>query len=421
MEEQIHQIDHLLAKNELKKAEIAIARLIRSDLTSQHQSRVLYLRARSRFLSARPEDALEDLLTIRRIALSEFNTPPILELLGDCYLARFELASVGFSDRNDVLLAQHAYNQIVHNHPQYLNLGWVQYQSGRIWAIIGDIESAQRSFQEALLTPSHISTLTAFCYERLAFILFYESRDLDRAVSFLDRAITTFPRYGDNNWLVQVHLFKSRILRIMRRYETALEAAETALSMVSDGIENKLSVSEALLTIGELLSELGNHDKEVITVLQQFSQNRKKPLGVDVTWSRVNEMLGNAFLNLGRYDNAIEAYQTALQFNPDHPWALSLHYQIARSYYQQRAYNQAIKTVNHMLELATGEEQSIDDYRVFDILGNAQFALGDYENAVKSYQAALQIAPPNADNINKIKSYHDLACERIRITKVSKE
>jgi cytochrome c-type biogenesis protein CcmH/NrfG len=50
---------------------------------------------------------------------------------------------------------------------------------------------------------------------------------------------------------------------------------------------------------------------------------------------------------------------------------------------------------------------------VYDTLGNAQFALGHYENAVKAYQTALQMAPSNAENLHKIQSYHDLARERI--------
>ena len=66
-----------------------------------------------------------------------------------------------------------------------------------------------------------------------------------------------------------------------------------------------------------------------------------------------------------------------------------------------------------MLEVASIEEQSIDDYRVYDTLGNAQFALGQYKNAAKAYQTALQMAPSNAENLHKIKSYYDLARERI--------
>jgi tetratricopeptide (TPR) repeat protein len=413
MEEQFQQIDNLVTRNELKKAEFLIAKLLRTKLSQQIRFGLLFRRARVRFLLARPEDALDDLFTMRNSIPTEFNTPPTLELLGDCYFARFELSSVGFTDRNDTLLAQEIYKQIIRDFPQYVNVGWVYYQLGRICVTVGETESALEFFQQALLKPSYVNALTAYCYERLAFIAFYEQRDSEKALSFLTRAIDTYPGRAAHNWLVQVHLLQSRVLRGMHDYTRALEAAEKALSLVSNSSDNKLAFAEALLTTGELLAELQNRDKEVINVLQQFIQNVRKPLGVDVTWSRVNEMMGNAFFNLGQYENAIASYQSVLQLNPDHPWALSFYYKIARSYYQLSQYEEAIRNIEHMLKTASIEEQAIDDYRVYDTLGNAQFALGHYESAVKSYQTAIQMAPSNAENILKIKSYYDLARERI--------
>jgi tetratricopeptide (TPR) repeat protein len=413
MDGQLQQIDDFLARNELKKAEIVIAKLLRANLPPQHRFWILFRRARVRFLSARPEDALDDLFTMRNSLPLEFDAPSTLELLADSYFARFELSSVGFTDRNDTLLAQEIYEQIIRDYPHYVNGGWIYYQLGRIRVTVGETDSALVFFQQALLNPSHIGALTAYCYERLAFIAFYEQRDSETALSFLNRAIHTYPSQADRNWLVQVHLLQSRVLRGMRDYARALESAEKALSVVSNNSDNKLALAEALLTTGELLAELENRDKDVINVLQQFIQNVRKPLGVDVTWSRVNEMLGNAFFNLGQYDSAIASYQSVLQLNPDHPWAISLYYKIARGYYHLRQYGEAVRAINHMFEIASVEDQSIDDYRVYDTLGNAQFALGHYENAVKAYQTALQMAPSNAENIHKIQSYYDLALERI--------
>ncbi len=165
------------------------------------------------------------------------------------------------------------------------------------------------------------------------------------------------------------------------------------------------------LRIAELLAEMEGHDKDVISTLQQFVQNTRKPLGIDVTWSRINEMLGNAYFNLSQYENAVEAYNSALQFNPDHPWEVSLYYRIARSNYHQHAYTETIAAIQKMLSVARTDEQAINDYHVYDILGNAQFALGKYEQAVEAYRTALQMAP--IDSIQKIKSYYDLARARI--------
>jgi tetratricopeptide (TPR) repeat protein len=413
MKEQLQAIDELLTRNEVRKAEIIIAKALRSNLAPAPRSQLLFRRARLRLLLSRPEDALDDLETVRTAAPDYFESPTILELLGDIYFARFELASVGFADRSDTHRAQEYYDQIIEQYPKYMNLGWIYYQLGRIWVTSDEMEKAVKCFQQALINASHVGFLTAYCYERLGFITFYEHRDLDNALAFLNRSIDTYPAYSDKTWLIQVHILRSRVLRGMRDYESALVAAKDALSLVSSHSEKRNNFPEALLSVAELLAELENRDKEVVGVLQQFIQSVKKPLGVDVTWSRVNEMLGNAFFNLGQYDSAIASYTAALQFNPDHPWALSLYYRVAKSYYQQRAYNDVIKTISQLLDLVPAEDQIVNDYQVYDVLGNAYFALGRYEKAVEAYSIALQIAPPNADSVGQIKSYYQLASERV--------
>jgi tetratricopeptide (TPR) repeat protein len=148
--------------------------------------------------------------------------------------------------------------------------------------------------------------------------------------------------------------------------------------------------------------------------LQHFLQISKKPLGVDVTWARVYEMLGDAYFKTGQYSAAAGSYQAVLQFNPYHPWEVSLYFRIARSYYQQGDYERAVQSVNRMLEAAQAEGQTVSDYRVYDVLGNAQFALGKYDDALEAYRTALHVAPPNADNLDTIRAYHDFAKELSR-------
>lgn len=414
MKERLQNVDDLISTGEIKKAEITVARLLRSDLPPQEQSLALLHRSRIRLLSARPEDALEDLLTISQISPEDYASPSVLELRGDCYFARFELASVGFAQRNDIVQAEQLYREIIKTYPTYQNLGWIYYQLGRIFVTTNQIGQATEYFQQALLNPTHVRALTSYCYERLGFIAYYEHRDLEKAMSFLSRAVDTYPPTENPTWLVEVHLLRSRVFRGMHNFEQAWKVAEAALTVISkDNTENKSVLSEVLLVAGEILSEMGKHDKEVVSYLQQFTQNSKRPLGVDVTWSRVSEMLGDAYFNLAQYENAISAYNAALQFNPDHPWALSLQYRLARSYYQQKDYPLVITTIEHLLTSARNEEQAIDDYRVYDMLGSAYFSLRKYNEAITAYQVALQTAPPNTDTVNKIRSYHDLARELI--------
>ncbi len=416
MQDQLAAIDDLLIRRDVKKAEVQIAKVLRSATTPHQRAQVLLFRARARLLGARPEDALDDITAARSLDEEVAEPAALLELLGDSYFARFELASVGFADRGDTQRAINAYQEIVDQHPLYENIGWIYYQMGRVLLTENRTDEAVTCFRQGLLNPSRVPALTAYAFERLAFVAFYESRELVKALGFINKAVDTYPANEDRRWLVQVHILRSRVLRDMHRLGEALKAAETALSVAGNNTNNedKLGLAEAMLTMGELLHPMEGRERDVINYLQQFLQLSKKPLGVDVTWSRVYEMLGDAFYKTGQHTAAVNAYQGALQFNPYNPWELSLHYRIARSYYVQGDYDRSIQALRRMQEVAHADGQALNDYRVYDMLGNALFALGRYDDAVESYRTALQMAPPNADNLDKIRTYHDFARELSR-------
>ena len=410
----LQQIEALIGKREIKKADVIIARLLRSNHSANENTTLLMFRARTRLLSGRPDDAINDLNSAQD-GTSKFDVPSseFLELWGDAHFARFELASVGFADRNDTLRAQEAYEQIKISYPNYANMGWVHYQQGRIFLTQNNIKLAEEYFQTALISASHVRYLTAYCYERLGFIAFYEYRDIERSLAFLDRAVNTYPQHEDAYWLVQINILRSRVYKASNNNDHALESAEYALKLASTSHVEKRSLSEAILNITELLSTIQGHDKQALAYLEQFTQQTKRPPGADVTWSRVYEMRGNAHFTLGQYDDAISDYVTALQFNPDHPWELSLYQQIARCHYKKHAYKETIESINRLLNVAQQDGLGIEDYRIYELLGGAYFALKRYDEATLAYQSALEIVPPNAEQGHQIRSYYNLAKELI--------
>lgn len=406
----MQDISELLSRNEIKKAEVAIAKYLRQELSPAERAAALVYRARIRLKNARPDDAVADLHEIQLLDPVLSNQPSVIELLADARLARYEMATVGFADRNETLQARNLYEQLLSTFPDYMNRGWIHYQLGRIALTNGLVDQAEMHFQQALLSPSQVRGLTAFCYERLSFIAFYEKRSLKIALGFIDKAIDTAPSNEARNWLVQSHILRSRILRELRDYQEAVAAAETAVNVATrGGPELRSSLAEALFTAGEILAGFEGREKDVIAYLQQFLQISKQPLGIDVTWSRVYEILGDAYFKQGQYDFAVDAYESALQYNPYHPWSISLQFRIARGHYHQHKYAETISQINHLLQSAKADGETIEDYRVFDVLGNAYFALGRFSEAEDAYRTALSMAPPNAEGIEIIRSYYELA------------
>jgi len=408
MGDHVSAIEVLLTKRDYKRAEVLIARLLRGTLDTESRLQLLIIRARTRLATGRIDDALVDLQKVRSLRQTEFDQPHLLELWGDCHLARFERAPVGFSERSDIQQSRSCYEHIVHEFPTYPNLGWIHYQIGRIFLTEHRTAEASGYFQNALLEPSTFSALTPFCYERLGFIEFYELRHLERALHFLGKAVDTYPSQEDPTWLAQVHTLRSRVLREMRRLDEAVEASRMAINIASAS-DSKRGVADALLTIGEILLPLPNREKETIQYLQQFIQISKKPLGIDVTWARVYEMLGDLYYRIGQYANSLASYDASLQYNPYTPWEMSMHYRLARTAYQAGEYERALHGIERMIRAAEKDGESVEDHRVFALRGNAHYALDQYGEAIKAYEQAKSLASPKSPDLETINQYLQFA------------
>ncbi|MDZ4765022.1 MAG: tetratricopeptide repeat protein [Chloroflexota bacterium] len=403
------QLEGFLQRRDLKRAEVLIARRLRGRLDPHERASALIARTRVRLFGGRIDDALNDIDEARGLVPELNDDAAVLELRGDGHFARFELASVGFADRSDTALAREAYQRILSDFTDYENIGWIWYQQGRLALTDNHADMARDYFQRALIAPANVPALTAYCYERMGFIAFYEQRDVQTALSFLNRAVDTYPAVEDRRWLAQVHTLRSRILREMRQHTASLEAAQTAIAI--GGRENKIGMADALLTAAETLAEMDGGERDVIAYLQQFRQISRKPLGIDVTWSRAHEMLGDAYFKTGQHSAAVTAYRAALQFNPYHPWEQSLHYRVARSCYQLGDYADAIDALERLFRAAAADSESITDYRIYALLANAHYARHAYPAAVDAYVKAIQLAPPYGAALVTLRKYHRLALD----------
>lgn len=406
-------IEDLIQQREIKKAEIQIARALNKPLSPPEHAELLILRARAKLYNGRPEGALDDINRAYQLTPQASDNPVHMELQADCHFARYELSAIGFAERSDVYQAEQLYRAISERFPNYNNLGWINYQLARVLLISNRVDDSITCLQQALQTPSNSSALTAYCYERLGFIAFYEQRDAQRAITFLEKAAQTYPADADKGWLVQLHLLMGRILRDTHRMPRAIQAAETALQLAQSARgETRQMRREAILTAAEILSRASGSEKRVIEIVEQFLQLSRKPQTIDVTWSRAYEMLADAYAQTGQHERAITAYLAALQFNPYHPWEVALYTRIAKSYYQHGDYSRTIQAIARGLDVAHAEGQPVD-FQVYDLLGSAHYALKQYEQAVTAFDEALQRIPASDPTRVKIQQYRSYALERL--------
>lgn len=324
----LRQIQSYLDNRDIKRAENLIAKSLRADPDKEMRASLLLARSRLKLLAQKPDDVLRDVeQAVELLSINPQDRPQIRELIADSLLMRYETALVGFMEKSDLLRAKEHYLEIMGSHPDYENLGWIYYQIGRVSLILTDVEQAETYLRQALFTASHVPELTAYVYERLGFIAFYERRDPIKADMYLTKALDTYPSELPQQWSVQVLLLQTRALRkidLNRALDTGAEAIELTNSATDKSLH-----TEALLNQSEILEEYQSRPREVIDILQRFLLHSKNPLGIDVTRSRVYERLANAYMQTHQYIEALDAYHFALQFNPDHPWEHALKYQMA--------------------------------------------------------------------------------------------
>lgn len=406
----LSEIEGLLRQRKMKAAEVKTTRALRLTNPIQVQAELLLLRARAKLLTSRPEGGLEDISRAALLYPDIMAQPQAQELQGDCFFARYELSALGFAERSDWGNAEKIYTQLLLKYPSYDNTGWVLYQFGRLLLSGNQIERAVEAFQRALMKPSHVSALTSYAYERLGFTAFYEQRDFQQAIIYLEKAVQTYPADEDRAWLIQAHLLRGRILRDMHRIDEAVKAANVALKLAGHRGLARASVLEALLTSAEIFSRADGQEKRVIDVLAQYFQLSKRPPGIDVTWSRAYEMLGDACFSSGLYERSVTAYLAVLQYNPYHPWEVSIYLRVARAYYQQGLYETAAQAVQRALKSAKAEDQPVD-FQAYDLMGSAYYAIGQFEQAISAFDAALALIPSQHPSIAKITQYRQYALE----------
>lgn len=406
MDKRFHDIDEALLYGDVKRAEISLARLLRGKNTSKERAELLFRRAQARLLAARADDALEDLQTGLALQANGESTD-IKILRGDIFFARFELAPLGFADRTDTDTALACYQEAVELQPDHPRIAWVYYQMGRVKLSQNEVETGAQFFRKALQSPCLPPNIHALSYERLGFIELFEQRHPAEALGCFQQAIAHFPDKDDRSFLAQLYLRSSRAHLELEQHHEALDSANRALREIQDSSANnqRAILPEAHMAIGDVLALMPGNEAEAIKHYLRFLQSSKRPPGIDVTWSQVHETLGQLSFRLERYQEAINAYEKALEFNPYHPWEVNLRYQIARCYYRMRTYERTVEAIEKMQSSAQTEHVALTDWRVFNLLGNAYFALEKYEKAAAAYHRALELAPPGATGLEKTQIY----------------
>ena len=109
---------------------------------------------------------------------------------------------------------------------------------------------------------------------------------------------------------------------------------------------------------------------------------------------------GNSFFAEGRFDEAHDKYQQALDQDPS---SAAIRYNLGDAEYKRNLYEEAIEAFSQAMQTEEPELQARASYN----LGNALYRLGKLEDSIQAYQDALRIDPSDRDskhNLEFVKS-----------------
>lgn len=398
----IQSLETALDKGDQKRAQQLINKIPHGepheDIENDHIS---LLRARYAHLS-------DDYTGCIRLLKSIIdNSADAILLTASAYFSRYQHAPIGHARRSDAENALKYYHMLITKYPKFSDIAWVYYQMGLVLNTLNQQESAYACFRKSLNMPAKNSRVKSCAYERLAHYEFYVRHDFKQAFHLLDLALAVYIPEEDKSWLIEAYLFKARIQHILKHQPSEIyQSIETAVQQAWHYFRNDTTeLTEVLFVSAELLAQTEGYEKQSAKYMEEYLRLRPKPDGIDVTWSRGHEIIANVRFSEGLYEDALNAYQATLEYNPYHPWHLNIYYQIALCYYQIAHYQQVIDTIQHLLDIAHRDNIIMSDYRVYDVLGSAQFALGDFKQASETYKKALTLTPPQPNVIDKIKLY----------------
>ena len=195
---------------------------------------------------------------------------------------------------------------------------------------------------------------------------------IDEVISF-DSKVSNKARY---------YQFKSTILEQMNKNEEALEEIDAAIGLTDEVVDFYYSKSKILM-------ELEKYDEAIAALeenMKRFPDNKRHFL---MQKAFVFKMLGDNKTGLQIIEELINQYPEEFEFyNNKAYWHIYIYKQKRDKGINDEEHKKAaIDTIKALTERTSNEGNYFDSY------GEILMTIGDYENAIKQYEKAIEIEP----------------------------
>ena len=222
----------------------------------------------------------------------------------------------------------------------------------------GQLAEAQRIYEEILrFQPAHFDVLN------LLGVLSAQTRNYQRAIELIDRAIAIFPHHVD------CYFNRGLARQALRQWEAAVASFDQAIALKPDHAEAWSNRGNALLELLQWSAAVDSYNKAI----------ELKPDNAVACYKR-----GNALLELKKFDAAVTSFDRALTIRPEYAEAW---YNRGVALYDLKQFDAA--EASYDKAIAVKPDYSEAWYN----RGNALLMLSQWDAAVASYDRAIAMMP----------------------------
>ncbi len=262
---------------------------------------------------------------------------------------------------------------------------------GDVYRIQGNWDEAIKYYEKALnINPDNdlVNNNLGFTYYSKA-EAYQVSEYYQTAVEYYQRAISSGQK--DNSAklnLATYYLNLGDAYRKLENWDEAIKNYEKALEISPDDELANNSLGIACYSKGQKESNGEYYEKAIKHYQEAITAGQKNSPGKPNFIYYAN--LGDAYRALMNWEGAISSYQKALEINPNDDWS---HNALGIAFYSkyQPDYNKAIEHYQEAITAGQKNSPGKPNFIYYANLGDAYRALMNWDKAIESYKAALDI------------------------------
>jgi len=226
-------------------------------------------------------------------------------------------------------------------------------------------EKKQEIKQTDVQEVSEAEKFYSFAFEHM------KQKNYNEAIPLLEKAIKADPSYVD------AYLALRQVYLAVGDTNKALAICEEKFGCFPDPESNR-KMAKAIASLYAMIGEPEKAELIFKKVIKEFPEDANS-----------YDLYASYLESQGRYDEALNNYKKAYQYNPDDS---GVAFRLGNAYFERKRYREAAEFFKK------AKEAFVDDIEIIKKLAECYSELGEYGNAIEEYKSIIKIIPKHVSS-----------------------